>query len=392
MTPCMSKNANKEVCKMSKYTKQEKSEIICRFQSGEKISTLSKELCISRGTIYSWIKYEKQRNQRSVNLHDYNLLKQKCERLTQMVVILKTASCTVNSPQAEKYRVIKELSDKYSVSLLCETFNVPKGSYYNYLLRNKNENTLASQKRAELTPVIDSIFHENNEIYGSGKIHAILKDRGYKVSKQTVAYIMHENDMFLVRSSAKILYLKEQERKKNILNRKFDVNRPNEVWVGDVTYFNFDEKQYYICIILDLFARIVVAYRVSLHNSTQLTTATFKQAYTSREIAGTLMFHSDQGANYTSKTYRKLLHDLGVEQSFSQAGVPYDNSVMESFFKSMKTEELYRTKYHSESEFRKAIDKYITFYNSERPHTFLRYHTPDKVEEEYYQKIKQKSL
>ena len=118
-----------------------------------------------------------------------------------------------------KYRVIKELSDKHSVSLLCETFNVPKGSYYNYLLRNKNENTLASQKRAELTPVIDSIFHENNEIYGSGKIHAILKDRGYKVSKQTVADIMHENDMFPVRSSAKILYLKEQERKKNILNR-----------------------------------------------------------------------------------------------------------------------------------------------------------------------------
>lgn len=120
--------------------------------------------------------------------------------------------------------------------------------------------------------------------------------------------------------------------------------------------------------------------------------ATFKEAYASREIADTLMFHSDQGANYTSKTYRKLLQSLRVEQSFSQSGVPYDNSVMESFFKSMKTEELYRTKYHSESEFRKAIDKYITFYNSERPHTFLRYRTPDKVEEEHYQKIKQKAL
>ena len=114
-------------------------------------------------------------------MHTFILMKQKCERLTQMVEILKTASCTVNSPQAEKYHVIKELSDNYSVSLLCETLDVPKGSYYNYLLRNKNENTLASLKRAELTPVIENIFHENNEIYGSGKIHAILKDRGYKV-------------------------------------------------------------------------------------------------------------------------------------------------------------------------------------------------------------------
>lgn len=122
-----------------------------------------------------------------------------------------------------KYQVIKDHSDTYSVSFLFETFNVPKGSYYKYLLRNKNENTLASQKRAALTPVIESIFHENNEIYDSGEIHAILKDRSYKVSKQTVADIMHENDMLPVHSSAKTLYFKEQERKKNLLNRHFDV-------------------------------------------------------------------------------------------------------------------------------------------------------------------------
>lgn len=89
--------------------------------------------------------------------------------------------------------------------------------------------------------------------------------------------------------------------------------------------------------------------------------ATFKEAYASRKIADALMFHSDQGANSTSKTYRKLLQGLGVSQSFLQAGVPYDNSVMESFFKSMKTEELYRTKYHSESEFRKAIENILHF-------------------------------
>jgi len=88
---------------------------------------------------------------------------------------------------------------------------------------------LAAQKREELKPIIDTIFHNNNEIFGSGKIHAILKGRGYKVSKETVADIMHENGLFPIRTSSKKLYLKEQAKKKNLLNRQFNVNRPNEV-------------------------------------------------------------------------------------------------------------------------------------------------------------------
>lgn len=88
--------------------------------------------------------------------------------------------------------------------------------------------------------------------------------------------------------------------------------------------------------ILDLFSRKIISCRVSLHNSTQLISAAFKAAYASRNTDKPLMFHSDQGANYTSKTYQKLLRDYNVEQSFSKSGVPYDNSVVESFFKNMK--------------------------------------------------------
>ena len=371
---------------MSKYNKSEKEEVIKKYGSGQTIAQISKETGISRGTIYSWLKQSRKEKLNPVNMHTFNLLKQKCERLTQMVEILKTASCTVNSPRIEKYETIKELSCKYSISLLCETFDVPKGSYFNYLLRNKNENTLAAQKKAELKPVIEKIFLDNNEIFGSGKIHAILKDRGYKVAKETVADIMHENGLFPIRTSSKKLYLKEQERKRNLLNRQFNVIRPNEVWVGDVTYYNFREKNYYICVILDLFSRKIISCRVSLHNSTQLISAAFKEAYASRNTDEALMFHSDQSANYTSKTYQKLLRDYNVKQSFSKAGVPYDNSVVESFFKNMKAEELYRTRYHSESEFRKAVNKYVEFYNTKRPHNYLNNKTPDEAEKNYYKK------
>jgi len=371
---------------MSKYTEKDKNEVIIRYESGQTIALISKETGISRGTIYSWLKQSKKEKLKPINMHTFNLMKQKCERLTQMVEILKTAPCTVNSPRIEKYEAIKELSSKYSISLLCEAFDVPKGSYFNYLLRNKNGNTLAAQKREELKPIIETIFHNNNEIFGSGKIHAILKDRGYKVSKETVADIMHENGLFPIRTSSKKLYLKKQAKKKNLLNRQFNVNRPNEVWVGDVTYYNFKEKNYYICVILDLFSRKIISCRVSLHNSTQLISAAFKAAYASRNTYKPLMFHSDQGANYTSKTYQKLLRDYNVEQSFSKAGAPYDNSAVESFFKNMKAEELYRTRYHSEFEFRKAVDKYIEFYNTKRPHNYLNNKTPDEAENNYYQK------
>lgn len=371
---------------MSKYNKSEKEEVIKKYESGQTIAQISKEAGISRGTIYSWLKQSRKEKLDPVNMHTFNLLKQKCERLAQMVEILKAVPCTVSSPRIEKYETIKELSSKYSISLLCETLDVPKGSYFNYLLRNKNDNTLAAQKRKELKPVIEKIFHDNNEIFGSGKIHAILKDRGYKVAKETVADIMHENGIFPIRTSSKKLYLKKQERKRNLLNRQFNVSRPNEVWVGDVTYYNFKEKNYYICVILDLFSRKIISCRVSLHNSTQLISAAFKEAYASRDTDETLMFHSDQGANYTSKTYQKLLRDYNVKQSFSKAGVPYDNSVVESFFKNMKAEELYRTRYHSESEFRKAVNKYVEFYNTKRPHNYLNNKTPDEAEKNYYKK------
>ena len=93
-----------------------------------------------------------------------------------------------------------------------------------------------------------------------------MKDRGYAVSEKTVADTMHENGWFSIKSSAKTLYLQHQQRRENLLNQQFTASRPNEVWVSDVTYFHLNNKTYYICVILDLYSRKVVAHRVSLKN------------------------------------------------------------------------------------------------------------------------------
>ena len=234
---------------------------------------------------------------------------------------------------------------------------------------------------------MEQVYHENNQIFGPAKIYAILKDRGYAISEKTVADIMHKNGWFSIRTGAKKQYLQQEERRKNILNQQFKVSRPNEVWVSDITYFRYNGMMYYICVILDLFARKVVAYKISTKNSTQLTKGTFKIAYESRRPSN-LLFHSDQGTNYTSKTFIKYLRDLNVKQSFSNAGVPYDNSVIESFFKSMKSERLYRTEFHSERELRESINHYIEFYNNRRPHSILSNRTPNAYEANYYRNHK----
>lgn len=175
------------------------------------------------------------------------------------------------------------------------------------------------------------------------------------------------------------------ERKEDLLKQQFTVTRPNEVWVSDITYFKYNNTVFYICVILDLFARKVISHRISLNNSTQLTKNTFMAAYNERQPQD-LMFHSDQGCNYTSATFRMCLKDLNVKQSFSNPGKPFNNSVMESFFKSMKTEKLYRTDFRSEREFRIAVKDYANFYNEKRPHSVLRYRTPNRFEEDCIRK------
>ena len=136
--------------------------------------------------------------------------------------------------------------------------------------------------------------------------------------------------------------LHEPEKKRNVLRQQFQADRPNQIWVSDVTCFKLGELYLYTCVILDLFSRRVVAYKVSRKNSTQLITSTFKDAWEQRAPDTGLIFHSDRGAQYTSHRFRQLLHERAVVQSFSNSRKPHGNAVAESFFATLKKEDLYR--------------------------------------------------
>lgn len=370
------------------YSDETKNQTVQEFINGKSVSEIHAKTGISRSTIYSWIETQKETftKAKKINLRDYRELVAKCERQQKIIDILKESPCTVSAPLRERYEVIKSLKGTYSETLLCDALNVSKNSYYNHIFRNKNDANQFIQKEREMTPIIEQIYNESNQIYGPGKVHAVLKDRGYKISVNVVSRIMHQNGLFAIRTSSKTLYEQEIKRKENILQQKFTVTRPNEVWVSDVTEFNVKCFIFYICVIIDLYARKVVGYKISRSNNTKLIMNTFREAYENRHPGNDLIFHSDNGTNYCSKVFMRYLKTLNVRQSFSRPHVPYDNSVAEAFFKHLKAEELYRTRYRSEREFKESVNRYITFYNTERPHSVNRYRTPDKWEKQYWER------
>lgn len=229
---------------------------------------------------------------------------------------------------------------------------------------------------------VQQIFDDSKQRFGAEKIRVTLAESGIHVGKERIRKIMNELGLVSVRENAKSNYKRRQEyQKRNLLNQEFKASRANEIWVSDITYFKIKDYAVYLCVIIDLFSRRVVGYRVSRKCSTHLVTSTFKTAFESRGNPAQLTFHSDRGGQYISDTFRLLLIQCGVAQSFSNSGRPYDNAVSETFFATFKKEEAYRRDYSSEADFRKSVDDYIRFYNEDRPHKTLAYKSPARFEE-----------
>lgn len=356
---------------------------------GQSIAQISMNTGVPRSTLYHWIQQHRQNEQsqkdhsQPVSLQNIHRLEAKIQRLEGIVSILKTVQCTVHAPLLDRLNAIEQLQGQYSIHMLCEAMDVSRGTFYNHIFRNNRDNTWYAKRREELRLQIQEIYDDSKQIFGAQKIAAVLRNKGIKTSEHLVRELMQDMGLASIRQSAKNLYDKETSRYKNYVNQPFDVKQPNQVWVSDVTQFRYNEKSYYICVIIDLFARKVISYKISQRNSIQLVKLAFRQAYDNRRPDTSHIFHTDRGSNYRANAFCDYLKKLGVTQSFSRAHVPYDNSVMESFFASMKREELYRTKYRSEREFKKAVDSYIEFYNDKRPHAKLKYKTPNQKEAEY---------
>ena len=347
---------------------------------------------IPRSTFYTWIQayrpVESKNSSRTVTPKDFDSLLRRYEKQEQIIAVLKSIPAIANVTTQEKLAVLEPFYGQFSVHVLCEALDVPRGTFYNHIKRNKRDNSSYAKHREELRTAIQEIFEESRQTFGSEKICAVLHERGYRAGTTLIRELMSELGLSSVAATSKRQWKKSNsyERKANILQGQFHADAPNCVWVSDVTCLKLKDRFYYLCVIIDLYSRKVIVHKVSTRNSTQLITATLKMAYNIRTPGENLIFHSDQGSQYTSHGFRQLLKKLKITQSFSNAGTPHDNAVMESFFAVFKKEEFYRSAYRSEAELRKKVDKYITFYNQKRPHTTLGLQTPEQYEDAFFRK------
>lgn len=290
-----------------------------------------------------------------------------------------------NIPLQKKLATLEEIYNQpdnlYSVHELCEALGVARGTFYNHIFRRADRSE-RDKEQAQLTLMVKQIFDDSEQRYGAEKIRITLADSGIHVGRKRIAAIMQELGLYSIRIDAKKEFKRKQKyAKQNLLKREFSASHPNQIWISDITYFKVKDYWVYLCIILDLYSRRVIGWRVSRHMSTNLITATFKATFQERGQPQSLTFHSDRGKQYVSKAFTKLLQQCGVKQSFSATARPIDNAVAETFFATFKREEAYRREYTSEQHFRRSVQEYIRFYNEVRPHQTLNYKTPQGFED-----------
>ncbi len=171
----------------------------------------------------------------------------------------------------------------------------------------------------------------------------------------------------------------------NLLAQKLNQSVPNLVWVCDFTYVRVGERFCYICAILDLYSRKVIACRIGKRIDRFLAIDTLRDAVRRRGVSEGVLFHTDRGSQFTSSDFRKEIDSFHMIQSFSAKGYPYDNAVMECFFKYLKKEELNRRHFQSAEQLNQSLVSYIVgFYNPIRPHSHNHGLSPNQMEDRYF--------
>lgn len=365
-----------------RYSGEYKQAAIQDCQNGVPIDEVSQTRGIAVSTIYRWLKdYEDE-----TPAPHYAALLRKKEHLEHVLEVIRLSGLIDEVSLRRRLDILETLHvqhEEYHVNELCEALNVARGTFYNHIFRRADRSKY-EEEQALLMLQVQRIFDDSQQRFGAEKIRIILAESGIHVGKKRIRGIMQELGLESIRENAKRDYKKRQEhQRKNLLDQNFTASRQNEIWVSDITYFKVKDYGIYFCVIMDLFSRKIVGYRISRKCSTQLVSSTFRKAFRDRGNSSDLTFHSDRGPQYVSGTFHALLKKCGIKQSFSKSGCPHDNAVAEAFFSTFKREEAYRREYSSEADFRKSVDAYVDFYNYVRPHQTLAYKAPARFEELY---------
>lgn len=274
---------------------------------------------------------------------------------------------------------------EYAVLRICRAIGVSTSGYYKY-----KQGKTSNRKNADklINKEIKEIFEKSRQVYGSPRITQALRRKGIMIGKNKVARLMREQSLKSVvkrkfkatTNSNHSLPVAENQLKQN-----FTTISPNKVWASDITYIWTREGWLYLVVVIDIFTRQIISWRVDTRLSKAFVHSAIEKSITERKPKQGLIFHSDRGVQYASNEVRNLLENNHISQSMSRKGNCYDNAITETFFHTFKMELVYQTRFKTRSEAEMMIFEYIeVFYNRHRMHSSLNYLSPLEFEQQFF--------
>ena len=272
-----------------------------------------------------------------------------------------------------KFGFVAKHRGAWPVEVLCEALGVSRSGFYAWRTRPVSRR---ARTDARLLVDVRTSFLMSDRTYGARRVLDDVRDAGHVCGRQRIARLMRQA----------ALWARPRRRARpgdpggrpvpplapNVLDRQFTATAPNQKWVADFTYVWTSEGWLFVAVVLDLFSRRAVGWSMHPAMTTQLVTDALTMAVWRRGAVDALLHHSDQGSQYTSEAFQRLLRDLGVTCSMSRSGNVWDNAVMESFFSTLKTERTNRRHYATRDAARADVFDYIErFYNPIRRHSTL---------------------
>lgn len=250
--------------------------------------------------------------------------------------------------------------------------------------RNREGTGRRKEEELKLVRAIEDIHRSSRNTYGSPRVFQQLKGLGIPVGKTKVERLMKKHGI-RAKTKRKFRVTTDSNHSHpvapNILKRDFSASQANQIWASDITYVLTKEGWLFLAVVIDLFSRQVVGWQMGSRITKELTLGALKMAINRRKPERGLIHHSDRGSQYACPDYQRLLKAHGMISSMSRKGDCWDNAVVESFFRSLKTEFVYFEEFQTREEGKSKTFEWVeVFYNRQRIHSTLGYKTPVEYE------------
>lgn len=281
-----------------------------------------------------------------------------------------------------RFRLVEDHRGIWPVRVMCDALSVSASGYHAWRSRPESPRKIANR---ELLADIRRVHADHRGRYGAPRIHAELRAEGHSVSRKRVERVMRRHG---IRAQAPRRYRVCTTDSKhslpvaaNLLDQNFAAEKPDQVWLADITYIPTSEGWLSLAVILDLFTRKVLGWAMREHMRAELTLAALTMAIQRRRPGPGLIHHSDRGSQYAAGDYRKILHAAAITRSMSRKANCWDNAPMESFFGTLKTELVHQHEYPDREAARRDLFGYIEgYYNRRRIHSAIGYITPKQAD------------